>query len=148
MSTNRRGDTSWVTIVIGAVVALFIYLLWQFSTFFGLDMDTGASVFIRLLMFVAFVGASWWLGNDYEIIRLSNIWPIVLALFWACWWPALDYWSAGTGLRFSAPAYGRSSPGPISVDTVWWAAWYTKWGILVAILGLGYFWKRVFQSDY
>lgn len=148
MSTNRRGDTSWVTIVIGAVVALFIYLLWQFSTFFGLDMDTGASVFIRLLMFVAFVGASWWLGNDYEIIRLSNIWPIVLALFWVCWWPALNYWSSGTRLGFNAPTYGRASPSPISVDTVWWAAWYTKWGILVAILGLGYFWKRVFQSDY
>ncbi len=148
MSTNRRGDNSWIMVVIGAVVALFAYLVWQFSTLFGLDMGTGVTVFFRLLMLVAIVGAAWWFSNGYDIIRLGNIWPIVLALFWVCWWPALDYWSTGTGLRFSAPAYGRASPGPISVDAVWWAAWYTKWGILVAILGLGYLWKKVFQSDY
>ncbi|VWC46165.1 hypothetical protein BAR24066_07381 [Burkholderia arboris] len=148
MNTNRRSDDSWIIFVIGGIVALFAYLVWQFSTLFGLDMSTGASVFFRLLFLAALVGGAWWFGNDFDIIKLSNIWPIVLALFWACWWPALDYWSSQTGVRFSALAYDQSSPSLMDSDTVWWAAWYTKGGIFAAILGLGYLGKRIFQSDY
>ncbi|WZK83672.1 hypothetical protein AAEJ51_13415 [Xanthomonas oryzae pv. oryzicola] len=147
MNTNRSED-GWIIFAIGGVVALFACFVWKFSKIFGLDMNAGASVLFRLVLLAALVGCAWWFEGDFEIIELRKTWPIFLALFWACWWPALDYWSSQSGLGFIALAYDQSSPGLIGSNTFWWAAWYTKWGIFSAILGLGYLIKRIFQNDY
>ncbi|MDG5823618.1 hypothetical protein MRX58_08695 [Xylella fastidiosa subsp. pauca] len=84
-----------------------------------------AALFILFIVSLIF-------GGDREIIHIRKIWPILLALAWACFWPALNYWSSQT-------LFGR-------FDTPWWATWYTKGGVLFAIIGLGYLINKIFED--
>lgn len=128
MSNNSRGDDRWTILVIGGVVAIVAYIIWRFSTFFGLDMNSGTAVFGRLVTLVVLVGASWKFGDDFELISLENTWPVLLALLWSCWWPALEFWASNPSLPFKSE----------EVPTIWWNAWYTEWAVFVAIIALGY----------
>ena len=136
--SNHNNDDSWIFLVIGAIVAAIAFVVWQFSTFFGLDISTGGAVFGRLVALVVVTGAAWKFGEDFDQIRLGNIWPILLALLWCCWWPALDFWAIQQRPSFFNP----------EEVSIWWAAWYTKWGVFAAILGAGYTGKKIFQNDY
>ena len=136
MSNNSRSDDSWILLAIGGVVAVVAYIVWQFSTFLGLDMSSGASVFGRLVALVILAGVSWKFGDDFEPIRPGNIWPILLALLWSCWWPALDFWAS------------KQFPSFFNSDevSIWWDAWYTKWSVFAAIIGLGYLVKKMLDD--
>ena len=136
--SNNNNDRSWVLLVIGAIVAAIAFVVWQFSTFFGLDISTGGAVFGRLVALVVLTGVAWKFGEDFDPIQLENIWPILLALLWCCWWPALDFWASQQRPSFF-------NPEEISI---WWAAWYTKWGVFAAILGAGYTGKKLLLHDY
>lgn len=136
--SNNNNDDSWILLVIGAIVAAIAFVVWQFSTFFGLDISTGGAVFGRLVALVVVAGAAWKFGEDFDPIRLGNIWPILLALLWCCWWPALDFWASQ-----QRPSFFNSDE-----VSIWWAAWYTKWGVFAAILGVGYTGKKFLQHDY
>jgi hypothetical protein len=103
---------------VGTLVATIAFVVWQFSTFFGLDISTGGSVFGRLVAIVVATGAAWKFGEDFDPIRLGNIWPILLALLWCCWWPALDFWE-----NQQQPSFMRTDE-----VSIWWDAWYRKWG--------------------
>jgi hypothetical protein len=133
MSNNSRSDNSWIPLAIGSVVAIIAYIIWQFSTFFGLDMSSGASVFGRLVVLLILIGVSWKFGDDFEPIRPGNIWPILLALLWLCCWPALDFWASK-----QVPSFFNSEE-----VSIWWDAWYTKWGVFAALIGLGYWIKKM-----
>jgi hypothetical protein len=76
-------------------------------------------------------------GENIEPLNLGNVWPVLLALLWRSWWPALDWW-AGKRPAASGPWL------PLIREPVWWAEWHGKWGILVAILVIGYglIWSR------
>jgi hypothetical protein len=133
--SNSRSDDSWIILVIGSVVAIAAYIVWQFSTFFGLDMSSGGAVFLRLVLLVVLAGLCWKFGDDFELMGM--IWPILLALLWSCWWPALDFWaSKEISMVF------RHEDAPI----IWWDAWYTKWGIFGSIIGLGYLIKKMMDD--
>jgi hypothetical protein len=134
MNSRNNNDDSWIILVIGGVVAIAAYVIWQFSTFFNLDISSGASVFGRLIGWVVLAGASWKFGDDIEQIRPGAIWPILLASFWACWWPALAHWAS------------QVFPFSSEVEAIWWNAWYFKWGVFVAILGLGYLIKKIIDD--
>lgn len=136
MSNNSSNDSAMLLAI--AAVGGLAFIVWQFSTFFGLDMPSGGAVFLRLLILVGLVAASWKFGDDYELIGLGNVWPILLAGLWCSWWPGLDYWASQ-----QRPAFFGSD-----VATIWWAAWYTKWFGFVGIIGLGYLGRRALQNDY
>lgn len=136
--SNNSNDESWILLVIGAIVVAIAFVLWKFSTFFGLDISTGGAVFGSLVALVVVTGVVWKFGEDFGPIRLGTIWPILLALLWCCWWPALDFWASQQGPSFF-------NPDDVSI---WWAAWYTKWGVFVVILGVGYALKKFLQPDY
>ena len=146
MSGNNRPDNSWVPVAIGGVAAFVAFLIWQFSYLLNLDFGTGSKVFFGMLGVTALFAASWWFGHDNGIIGLWNIWWILLGLVWCCWWPALNYWGATrTGIGpLQGLSYDQSSEG--FAETVWWAAWYTKLGILAVILGIGYLAKKYWDD--
>ena len=139
MSNNNDRDKGNV-IFLGAcaVCGGIALVIWKFSTLFGLDMSSGGAVFLRHVLLVAMVVVSWKFGDDFAPIRLGNVWPILLAGLWSCWWPALDYWA-----NQQRPAFLGSD-----VATIWWAAWYTKWFGFVTIIGLGYLGRQMLQNDY
>ncbi len=132
MSTRSSSDDSWIVWVVIAILGVGAYVVWQFSTFFGLDINTGGSVLLRMVGLAGLIAGSWKLGDDIDLFRLGNVWPILLGLLWGCWWPALDYWAAQ-----QMPSFLQEEA------TVWWDAWYTQWGVLVAIIGVGYLIRKI-----
>jgi hypothetical protein len=128
MSHENSNNTA-ATLFIASVAAV-VFIVWKFSAAVGLDMDTGGRVFAYMLVWaVACVGVLKGLN-----IPFGSLLPLALATLWMCWWPALDHW-ASKELLYSLPL--DAFPGAERA-TVWWAAWYTKAGVLLAILGVGY----------
>ncbi|MFL9999238.1 hypothetical protein PQR34_45035 [Paraburkholderia sediminicola] len=139
MGNRNNGDDG--TLVLLAIIVIgggIAFAVWQFSTLFGLDMSTGGSVMGRLVGVAVLAILSWKFGDDFDVVRLGNIWPILLGLAWASWWPGLDYWAAHAEPHFSL------SDEDV---TVWWNAWYTEFGVLAAFIGGGYLIKKM-SSDY
>lgn len=124
MSNNNKDNL--IVLTAFAVVGVGALIVWKFSQFFGLDFQTGFEVLKRLLP-VSIL----WAGIFYFMpISLKDVWPLALASIWWSFWPALDYWS------------GLTAPKDFVkyeiVEPMWYAMWYTKWGVLVAIVGIGY----------
>lgn len=132
---SRNNDNSFWGWVLVGVVAVIVYTIWQFSTYFGLDMHTGFTVFGSMAVIGVLVFLS--LYCDYDILRLGNTWPLLLAALFMSWWPALDFWASKDIPSFLDPE---------SVS-IWWDTWYFKWGTLVSIAGAGYFLKKLY-ADY
>lgn len=138
MSNRNDNDLALLLVIlIGGGIALAV---WKFSTACGLDMNTGASVMLRLAIPIALGAGSLKFFDDYDTFRFGNVWPVLLGLVWVAWWPALDYWAAHAELGYSL---SLSDEGV----TVWYNAWYTEFGVLVALIGGGYF-ARKLVSDY
>ncbi|KAB0583563.1 hypothetical protein [Comamonas kerstersii] len=124
MSNNNNDNL----IVLGAftVVGVGALIVWKFSQFLGLDFQTGLEVLKRLLPITIL-----WAGILYFMpISFKDVWPLALASIWWSFWPALDYWS-GLTVPKDFVKYDI-------VEPMWYAMWYTKWGVLVAIVGIGY----------
>ena len=125
-----RNDSSENIFIMGlvAVAAVIGLIVWKFSTTFGLDMATGGKVLLYMLLLTGITAAL----LKLDVVELDILLPFVIATLWCCWWPALDYWAA------------QQSPFPL--DTYpdfeaaqpWWAAWYTKLGGVLLVLGIGY----------
>lgn len=133
----RRSD-SWVPAAAAAIVGLIAYMVWTFANAFGLDFRTGASVLGRLTALAVVLAVCWRFGEDFELLHLGNAWPVLLALFWACWWPALDYWAASEHPTFFEP----EDVG------VWWSAWYSKFSGAILLIAGGYGIKKLMQRSY
>jgi hypothetical protein len=128
-------EDGWILFVIGVALAAFI--VWKFSPYLGLDMATGGLVLARLAVLVVLTGLCWRLADDFPRLRPGAVWPILLALLWLCWWPALDFWAV-KALPVSLLREG---------DFPWWASWYTKWGVLAGIAAWGYLTRKLFGRD-
>jgi len=130
MSKFDRED-SWLLFVV--VVALATFGAWKFAAYLGLDMTVAGPVLARLAVLAALTGLSRRLASDIPSLGPKAVWPFLLALLWLCWWPALDFCAAKD---LSSSSYDEALP--------WWAAWYTKWGVLAGLVALGYLVKKVF----
>ncbi len=142
MSSTR--DNSWVGIASILVAGLCAYGVWQFSNTFGLDMATSFSVIWRLVIFAVLVGAALYSSNSHssDIFKLGNTWPLLLGFFWICWWPALNFWAAN-----EIPSFiDRGLAGIPDSASVWWDAWYTKWGGFFGIVVIGYIVKKMLDD--
>lgn len=129
---SRRSDDSDFFMLLALLAAgLIAGLVWKFSTAVNLDLKTGGAVLLNLLVWMAFFIASWKWGDDYGPFSLRSLWPLFLGFFWACWFPALDYWAL-QGL----PEWVLGEE-----HTPWWAKWYTKGGGFLLLAGGGYFIK-------
>ncbi|WP_256375445.1 cysteine peptidase family C39 domain-containing protein [Polaromonas sp. JS666] len=128
-------EDSWLLFVV--MVALAAFVAWKFSTYLGLDMATGGQVLARLAVLVVLTGLSWKLRDDFPRLGPRAVWPLLLSLLWLCWWPALDFWAA------------KNLPASLLHEETlpWWAAWYTKWGVLLGIAALGHLGKKVFRRS-
>lgn len=128
-NSNRNAtgsDGVLLVIVIGAIFLLALVL--AVAETLGIDRLTAAKVAIPgLLLIVGFAAMCW---KKLEWAEMT--WPVALGLLWCCFWPALEYHSNhgifGPGGDFEA--YAR---------TRWFAAWYTKWGVLLVLIGGGYY---------
>ncbi|MBX3688982.1 hypothetical protein [Dokdonella sp.] len=127
--SRESPDNTAAAIVIGGAAAVFI-VIWKFSTSAGLDMDTGARVLAYMLVWTAAIVGLLKGPN----IPLGSLLPLALATPWMCWCPALDH-RASKELLYSLSL--DVLPGT-DRTMVWWAAWYTKASVLLAILGGGY----------
>jgi len=125
-------EDSWLLFVV--VVALAAFVAWKFLAYLGLDMAAGGSVLARLAVLVVLTGLSWKVADDFPHLGPRAVWPVLLSLLWLCGWPALDFWAAKD--LPPSPLRGGALP--------WWAAWHTKWGVLLGIAALGYLGKKVF----
>lgn len=136
MSDNNRNDGPFLAAALLLIVG--VACVWWFSDTFGLDFRTSAQVMALHLVVGAMAWVSWRFG-EYSLFSFSNAWPALLGLVWMCWWPALEHWSLAAQTAF----YQTEAP------TIWWAAWYTKFGVLVLLVGGGYGFKAVMpRNDY
>lgn len=126
-------EDSWILFVIAVALAAFI--AWKFAIHLGLDAVTGGLVLARLAVLVVVTGLCWKIADEFPPLGPRAVWPLLLSLLWLCWWPALDFWAV-QDLPIS----------PVREDMLpWWGAWYTKWGVLVALAVLGYLIKEIFR---
>jgi hypothetical protein len=126
MSRNNAGDGAGIVFLVCAGFVAFG--AWQFSTALGVDFATGLSVFWRCLVLTLTAVVAWWAGRELQVFSLGTIWPILLAMLTVCVWPAVDYHATQ-----AFPTFYQSED-----TTVWWDAWYTKLGCIVAALAGGY----------
>ncbi len=67
-------------------------------------------------------------------VALRFIVAVALAGLWACMWPAINYWE----LQQAAHPFLWGESLELSAPSIWWAAWYSKLGGLLALGALGY----------
>lgn len=131
MSNNN--DSGWIVIVGAILFGLGALAVWKFSTFFGLDMATGWNVLVRLAVVLGLVVVA----VQFFDAEIADIWPLGVAGVWIAWWPALDYWALQTGIFPAWDGFnGQEASG------VWWSAGYTKWGVALAVLAIGYSFRK------
>lgn len=117
---------------IGIAIAVSVLFVWMLSSTSGLNVTASGSVLSRLIVLLVISGLSWMLGDDSPLVGLRNLFPILFALLWWCWWPALDLWtSKDPSVLFH---YEDVS--------VWRGAWYTKWSGFAFIFYFGYVLKK------
>ena len=110
---------------VGFVAAMFA-ALWLFSTL-GLGMYAGVMVLGGMALVLGLALLAWRFGAATPFTRLSVVWPLLLALLWICWWPALDYWAVK-----ELPSFARTGHA-----LPWWDTSAAKWGGALLMLGLG-----------
>lgn len=132
--SNNNDDGSFYALMAFLIFGGIAFVIWKFGQTFGLDFATSASVLGRLVVVGIAVVAALYFGSDSygigEYIGFSKIWPLLLGAFWWCGWPALDYKAA------------QLVPSFLPDASVWWDEWYTKWGVLLGLVGGGYALKR------
>jgi hypothetical protein len=111
-----------------AGIAAWAVVVWQFLT----HLSPWTESCWRLLILVV---SAVCLTRSFRNSRvLVDNWPFVLALLWACTWPALEF-------------MGRTpSPFDSLEATLWWADWYTRWGGFAGIIGIGYGLTATFEE--
>ncbi|MDD5366634.1 MAG: hypothetical protein PHR30_14950 [Gallionellaceae bacterium] len=115
-------------------IVVFVAILMGLKTWLGLSsVDTSARIFLNLFLFVALTVVSRMYGGD--MLGPGQTWPILLAIFSMCGWPVLDDWAGQSVPAFLGEAYAP-----------WWDAWYTKWGVAVGFITIGYGIKK-WRSD-
>ncbi|MDD0942074.1 hypothetical protein [Xylella fastidiosa] len=129
MNYNRNSNNSgaWVILLIVAI----IIVIFGFSKLLGLDPQSGGILLLGLIIVGALSIALIYFFDGLEGIFLT--WPILLALVWEFFFPALKYWSSQTFFGL--------------LDPPWWTTWYANIGIFFGIIGLGYLINKIFKDS-
>ncbi|CAB3774461.1 hypothetical protein [Paraburkholderia humisilvae] len=127
---NRRNENDLAAagmVATFGIAALLLGIVWVFSQTLSLDLNSGGKVLSSLILW----GLCVWGLLKLQFFEPADLLPAALAGLWACFWPALSYWSSALFERF------HGDPNHV----VWWAAWYTKLGVLLGILLVCYGWR-------
>lgn len=106
-------------------------LVWKLSRNLGLDFQTTFKICGSLVLIAVGTGIIAFISGGSIPFRV--LLPISLCLMWAAIWPALEVWGM-LGPRPPAEMWGWDYEPQIA----WWAEWYTRWGVMLGILVLGY----------
>lgn len=128
---NNAEATSALAVVM--VVALVISGgIWSFSEKIGVTFSAGLSLLGWVVAACALLGLGWWQQTNHTgILSVRAVAPAALAFVWWGFGPAMQQWGA----------IGPMFPG-MTEDTrpvEWWAGAWTRWLVLLAILGGGYY---------
>lgn len=134
--SNSREEGALALVVIGGGLLGLAWVVWSFSEALNLDMRTGGQVLGALILAAGFMVAAWW-TSGFGLLGFRGSWPIGLGLVWMAFWPALTVWGALT------PAFMGIEP-----EVAWWAAWYTKAGVLVVLVAGGYWLSSALDDRY
>lgn len=116
-------------------ILVFVIISWQFKELLGLrSPEASMQIILNYIILFILIGVSVFFGGD--LAGPGRLWPVFLAIGWACFWPALNDWADQSYPTFLGEAYAP-----------WWNAWYTKLGILAGIIALGYTFKK-WRDDY
>lgn len=125
---DDRNSAGILFFIFGLIVCLPV---WKLSRSIGLDFQTTFKICGSLVLVVALTGIIAYLSRGSVPFRL--LLPISLVFMWAAVWPALEVWGM-VGPRPPAEMSGWGYEPQIA----WWAEWYTRWGVVLGILVLGY----------
>lgn len=134
--SDSREEGALALVVIGGGLLGLAWVVWSFSEALNLDMRTGGRVLGALILAAGFMVAAWW-TSGFGLLGFRGSWPIGLGLVWMAFWPALTVWGALT------PAFMGIEP-----EVAWWAAWYTKAGVLVVLVAGGYWLSSALDDRY
>lgn len=126
---NKSDDSLLALITICVVlVGLACYaMVRSVAGLFHLDMASSVWLLIGIaILLIVTVGILFYLGSVPE-----HTWPLLLVGLWLCFWKPIQYWASSY-----APFEGLET-------FAWWGDWYTRWGVLAALLGFSYLhWQR------
>ena len=128
---QSSNDATMALILVGCMIVFLI--LSAISAWAGLDISTTFKLIVAFGISTVIAVALVYAGHvDWHAPWAFFCDPVCVALLWlsALWvffWMALDYWATG-GFRQSEFSYLRE------FSTVWWNAWYFRWGVLIALI--------------
>ncbi|WP_066338963.1 hypothetical protein [Azohydromonas lata] len=122
---TRSSNADPVLFLIVAVVVAAAFGIYQLASTLGLDFKTMLGVLLLSATVVALAGLCVYFGRDAEFVHISETWPLLLALEYMAWWPAMNVWAAGPLSAYMPDFY----------PVVWWNAWYTRAGVLAVCIG-------------
>lgn len=135
---TRNSNADPVFFLIVAVVVAVAFGIYQLGAVLGLDFKTMLGVLLLSATVVALAGGCLYFGRDAEFVHISETWPLLLALEYMAWWPAMNVWAAGP----------LSSYMPDLYPAVWWNSWYTRVGVLAVCIGAWFFLRHRRTSYY
>jgi hypothetical protein len=135
---TRNSNADPVFFLIVVVVAAIAFGIYQLAGAMGLDFKTMFGVLLMSATVLAVAGACLYFGRDAEFLHISETWPLLLALEYMAWWPAMNIWAAGPLRSYMPDLY----------PAVWWNAWYTRAGVLALCIGVWLFLRRRRTSYY
>lgn len=130
---NEKG----VLVVGGIGVILFTFAFYKVAVFFGLDLQTGWSVLVNMLIFLIIYFIACTFLSEYNV--LGNTWYIALAVLWMLMRPALQFFSD----KALMIPYGFAPD-----ETMWYADWPFRFAITAILLGGGFFLTKYVKENY
>ena len=137
---NEKTSPNLALLVFGAVGIAVVAVLWKAAAAMGLPFATTARVLLTSAFAVGIYGFVLYASKkeEWDIpVRVSLVptLPLLLAVLWFLWWPALDQWSnqalnhgpVDTPSLFFPEEYG----GP-----KWYGTWYAKLGGILLCLSM------------
>ena len=145
---SNRNNSGLGLLAVFAVTAVAALALWKAAGFMGLPFATTAQVILTSAVAIGIYAFAIYASKkeEWNLPMRILLWPTVpllVALLWFLWWPALDQWSMQAlnhGPVQSADLFVAEEFG----GPKWYAHWGTKLGGIVLCLSAYFpkFWNR------
>jgi hypothetical protein len=138
---TQHANTHWTILAAMAVALLGIGTFGMSSNLLGLDVGNSFALVMGVILWGTFFGLMALSG----FFSASVLVPAAQAGLWLCFWPALTYWGHLNDVLINA------SEAHDDIET-WWASSYVRWGVLLALLVVGYgrhwLWNQTALMDF